>query len=84
MRLININQKQAKVQAPKEAIYAACHPGNTRMQVTHAMETGNELLLRTHAKAYYKGGGWWLISGYHADGTDVSISCQEIYLWGTP
>jgi hypothetical protein len=28
-------------------------------------------LLITGAKAYYRGGGWWVISGYAADGMDV-------------
>ena len=34
-------------------------------------EVANEL--HTGAVAYYKGGGWWLISGYAADGSDINI-----------
>ena len=29
-------------------------------------------LLITGAKAYYRGGGWWIISGYSQDGMDVT------------
>jgi hypothetical protein len=84
VRSIPINLKQAKVQCPADAIYAACHPGNTYMQVIHAMETRNELLMASYAKAYYKGGGWWLISGYAHDGSDLDKTLEAIYEWGSP
>jgi hypothetical protein len=32
---------------------------------------GDSNLLITGAKAYYRGGGWWAISGYSWDGKDV-------------
>jgi len=30
-----------------------------------------EVLLNSGAKAYYLGGGWWKLSGYTQDGSDV-------------
>jgi len=37
------------------------------------LATDNEAnLLFTGAKAYYRGAGWWHISGYHYAGEDVS------------
>tara|TARA_R110002020_G_scaffold261264_1_gene475590 strand:- start:85 stop:333 length:249 start_codon:yes stop_codon:yes gene_type:complete len=32
---------------------------------------GSENLTKTGAKIYYRGGGWWLVSGYDWDGVDV-------------
>lgn len=31
----------------------------------------SEQCLFTYAKAYYRGGGWWLIAGYSENGSDV-------------
>jgi len=33
--------------------------------------SGDAVLVFTYAKAYYKGGGWYAISGYAHDGSDV-------------
>lgn len=38
---------------------------------------GSENLTKTGAKIYYRGGGWWLVSGYDWDGTDVD---QALFL----
>ena len=32
---------------------------------------GDAVLVNTYAKAYYRGKGWWAISGYASDGSDV-------------
>lgn len=32
---------------------------------------GNEILTITGAKAYWRGGGWWVFSGYAWDGRDT-------------
>ena len=34
--------------------------------------SGDANLLHTGAKAYYRGSGWWNISGYAADDSDVT------------
>jgi len=39
-----------------------------------------EILAYTGAKLYYKGGGWWLISGYSADNNDVDRLIKEVLL----
>ena len=41
--------------------------------------SGREVLLLTGAKAYYRGGDLWLISGYAFDGKDVDaiVSCLK-------
>lgn len=36
----------------------------TEMPKNYCMEVNNEVLLFTGAKAFYKGGGIWLLSGY--------------------
>lgn len=43
-------------------------------------KTGGEVCLFTYAKAYYRGGGWWLISGYSSDGSDVAEVLQCLNL----
>ena len=35
------------------------------------LQMKGENLLFSGAKAYYRGGGWWRISGYAQDGFDV-------------
>ena len=37
-----------------------------------------EVLLTTGAKAYYLGGGWWRLSGYAADGSDIKRIYQSL------
>ncbi len=37
----------------------------------NSVMNGEAVLVNTYAKAYYRGKGWWAISGYAADGSDV-------------
>lgn len=39
-----------------------------------------ELLAYTGAKLCYRGGGWWRISGYAADNSDVDTLIKEVLL----
>lgn len=39
---------------------------------------GEAVLVNTYAKAYYRGKGWWAISGYAADGSDVHRVINQI------
>jgi len=36
-----------------------------------SLMSGNAQLTKTYAKVYYRGGGWYAISGYSHDGRDV-------------
>lgn len=37
-----------------------------------------DILLKSGAKGYFLGGGWWLISGYVSDGSDVSKALDDL------
>lgn len=37
-----------------------------------------KLITKTGAAMYYKGGGWWYISGYSWDGDDVNALILEM------
>jgi hypothetical protein len=39
---------------------------------------GNAVLVNTYAKAYYRGKGWWAISGYASDGSDVHKIINQV------
>ena len=39
---------------------------------------GSENMHRSGAKIYYRGGGWWLVSGYHYAGADVDQTIENI------
>jgi hypothetical protein len=45
--------------------------GNLGSMAKKFLLSGNAVLTNTYAKAYYKGGGWYAVSGYAADGNDV-------------
>jgi len=38
------------------------------------------ILLTTYAKGYYKGGGWWLVSGYACDHSDTDKVLDALHI----
>jgi hypothetical protein len=40
--------------------------------------SGEAMLANTYAKVYYRGGGWYTVSGYSADGSDVHSVINSI------
>jgi hypothetical protein len=45
---------------------------------TSNIVVNQEILAYTSAKLYYRGGGWWVISGYSHDGDDVNKLITEV------
>jgi hypothetical protein len=43
-----------------------------------ALLSGDAILTKTYSKLYYKGGGWYAVSGYAADGSDVHKLVNQI------
>ena len=40
--------------------------------------SGEALLARSYAKIYYRGGGWYAVSGYASDGSDTMKTVNAI------
>jgi len=59
--------KQRKIQLPTCVMRKVMHKELQDKPIT----SGCEYYLCTGAKGYYLGGGWWLVSGYSHDGSDV-------------
>ena len=87
MRITKQNKQFALIQCPMGAMWAVTPKDMAFAEFHRAMQPGRrntELLLNTYAKAYYHGGGWWHIHGYHSDSSDLDKVLEVIYLWGTP
>ena len=79
MNLYRLSTQSANVRCEKRAVQHVA-ASNVRITTSHR----DEQLLVSGAKAYWLGGGWWHISGYAHDGSDVDSMLERIYLWGTP
>jgi len=65
MKIITVNKNTARIKTRASLIKLCCeNPNNFRL-------TDEEQSAFTYAKFYYKGGGWWRLCGYSADGRDV-------------
>ena len=70
MKITRINTQTARIQAPFTAIKPLLLDQNHYYPPSDPLAV-NEQCAFTHAKLYYKGGGWWLLAGYDSDGRDV-------------
>jgi hypothetical protein len=52
--------------------------GNLGHMAKKFLMSGNAVLAKTYAKVYYKGAGWYAVSGYSADGSDVHKIINQI------
>jgi len=52
--------------------------GNLGHMAKKFLLSGNAVLTNTYAKAYYRGAGWYAISGYASDGSDVHKVIAQI------
>jgi hypothetical protein len=52
--------------------------GNLGHAAKKFLMSGNAVLTKTYAKVYYKGAGWYAVSGYAADGSDVHKIITQI------
>ena len=66
--------KQEKFQVRTSVMRRVMHKDLINAPITQ----GKEMLLKTGAKGYYLGGGWWLVSGYSQDGKDVDNIINEL------
>ena len=57
------------------------HMRNTFAEHSTPIVKNQEILLVTGAKGYHKGGGWWLIAGYHYAGKDVETITDMLKEW---
>lgn len=62
-----------KLQAPADLMkLIACEPRRFACRP-------DEQLTTTGAKMYYRGGGWWFVSGYAFDGADVQRNFKTLH-----
>lgn len=76
MRILSFGPKWAKVRATHQemldrAVNGRLDPSRLGSSQAVIQTDGSETLMYTYAKAYYRGGGVWLISGYKQDSSDV-------------
>lgn len=69
MRIIEYTFQHSRVQVTHEQMSKIV--ASREEFLRHPVLLNTPVLLQTHAKAYYRGGGWWDIMGYAYDGTDV-------------
>ena len=60
-----------KIRTTADLILNSIMLAPTSQYARGALLTGCGVLAKTYAKIYYRGGGWYAISGYAADGSDV-------------
>lgn len=88
MKIIRLSKKSnaARVQAPLHYIRAIAHDSSHFPM--HAsdpvLRNGDAILLATHAKAYYQGGGWWFMAGYSFDGSDIERLLRHLETLDAP
>ncbi len=63
--------KSVKLQLRRDTVAKLLAGGTTLPPVLDKIRD-KKLLAFTGAALYYKGGGWWLLSGYSHDGSDVN------------
>lgn len=63
--------KSIKLQLRRDAVAKLLAGGTTLPPILDKIRD-EKLLAFTGAALYYKGGGWWLLSGYAYDSSDVN------------
>jgi len=71
-RIMMLNTRSVKVKVTTTKMSKTFYDENTRIIPQRG------ILLKSGAKGYFLGGGWWLISGYVSDGSDVCKALDNL------